>query len=399
MLGNVDENKILKSIADVLEVDEYEFISLAGEELPELSSVCDEIFKKISNSSIDVSLLKEETLGTDQQTSLCSENSFMYNKCSVGDTHAVPSPSRLPFNESKNRLCQEEFHKKPYHLLPKNVKRGTREICRKVFKESQNFKRHTEIKQRLEGAHVNTILQDIDEELHLDENEFIILDSEQLPELSTICIEIFNKISDHYNDYDLSKEVIDQHNSSRPVTFSENSETYDKRSVSDVHAAPGPSRLPFNESKGSVCKEEFQPKPYQGEPINVKLLTCKFCQNVYKDKYILRTHMQTHEGEKKTQIEQLPELGSVCTEIFNRISDPCTVSGVSKEVTFGTGPQIGQGTSSLALPELSSVCNEIFNRNPDPYNDSNLSKQVTSGANQEIGSNPVSFSEKSKKLQ
>ncbi|KAF8788110.1 Zinc finger protein 705F like protein [Argiope bruennichi] len=110
------------------------------EQLPELSSVCNEIFQNIFNSSTDANLLKEETAGTDQQTSLFSGDSVMYNKCSVGDTHAVPGPSRLPFNDGKNRLCQEKFQKKPYHLLPKNVKRDTRETCGKYSKRGKILK-------------------------------------------------------------------------------------------------------------------------------------------------------------------------------------------------------------------------------------------------------------------
>ncbi|XP_055941915.1 zinc finger protein 85-like [Argiope bruennichi] len=311
MLENGDENKILEDIAVELDLDKHEFISLAGEQLPELSSVCNEIFQNIFNSSTDANLLKEETAGTDQQTSLFSGDSVMYNKCSVGDTHAVPGPSRLPFNDGKNRLCQEKFQKKPYHLLPKNVKRDTRETCGKVFKERQNFKRHTEIRKRLRSANENTILQDIDDELDPDENEFITLGSGQLPELSTVCTEIFKSISDPCTHSSLSKEVTfgtDQHNSLRPVAFSEKSETYDIRSVSDVHAVPGPSRLPFNESKRSLFQEEFQPKPCQALNTNVKGWTYEVCQKVFEKIPSFRRHMQTHLLEKKHRCDVVENL-------------------------------------------------------------------------------------------
>ncbi|KAF8788096.1 hypothetical protein HNY73_009631 [Argiope bruennichi] len=152
-------------------------------------------------------------------------------------------------------MYEEEFQKKPYHLLPKNDKWWTSKVCRKVFKERQNFKRHTRIRKRWVSADEIAILQDIDEELHLDEKEFITAGSAQLPELSAVCTEIFNRISDTDNDSSSSK-----------------------LSLSNVHAVNGPSRLPLNESKGSVCQGEFLPKPCHAVSTNVKGWTCKVCQ-------------------------------------------------------------------------------------------------------------------------
>ncbi|KAF8788097.1 Zinc finger protein 28 like protein [Argiope bruennichi] len=284
MLGTDDPNTLLQDIADELDLDEHEFISLDCEELPELSSVCTDIFNRISDPFIDSSISKEVNFDADQPIGSSpvsfSEKSETYDKRTISDIHAVPGPSRLPFNDGKNRVCQEEFQKKPYHLLPENDKRWTRKVCRKVFKERQNFKRHTQIKKRLGGADVNTILQDIDDELHLDENKFITLSSEQFPELSAVCTEIFNKISDPDSDFSSSKLF-----------------------VNDVDAVPGPSRLPFNESKGSMCQEEFLLKPYHSESAYVKGWTCKVCKKLFKKKQNFERHLQIYGGEKELKCD------------------------------------------------------------------------------------------------
>ncbi|KAF8788092.1 Zinc finger protein 473 like protein [Argiope bruennichi] len=154
----------------------------------------------------------------------------------------------------------------------------------------------------LEIANANKILQDIEDELYPDENEFITSGSDPLSELSKFCIEIFNRISDPCTDSSLPKEVTfetDQHNHSSAISILENSETYDKQSISNVHAVPGPSRLPLSENKGSGCKVEFQTKRYKAGPTNVNPLTFQVCQKVFKEKCILKRHMQIHGGEKK----------------------------------------------------------------------------------------------------
>ncbi|XP_055942696.1 gastrula zinc finger protein XlCGF8.2DB-like [Argiope bruennichi] len=147
----------------------------------------------------------------------------------------------------------------------------------------------------------NQILQDIQDELNFDDNEIITSVSEQLPELSTVCTEILDRISDPYTDSNLSKEVTfgtDQQIGSSPVSFPEKSEPSNKQIVSDVHAVPGPSRLALNESEGSLCQREFQPKPYHSVPTDVKVWKCNVCHIVLKTKYNLKRHMQIHEGEK-----------------------------------------------------------------------------------------------------
>ncbi|KAF8788109.1 hypothetical protein HNY73_009644 [Argiope bruennichi] len=116
----------------------------------------------------------------------------------------------------------------------------------------------------LETGEANRILQDIADEIDVDENEFISLDIEELPELSSACVEIFNTISDPVPDSSLSKEVsfgTNQPTDSSTISCSEKSKNDEKSFTSDAHAVPGPSRVPFNESKGNECQEECQPKP------------------------------------------------------------------------------------------------------------------------------------------
>ncbi|KAF8788105.1 hypothetical protein HNY73_009640 [Argiope bruennichi] len=140
--------------------------------------------------------------------------------------------------------------------------------CNEAFEREQGH-RCLNSPWMLGTENANTILQHIEDELDLDENEFITSGSDQLSELSKFCIEIFNRISDPYTDSSLSKDVTFEtgpHNNIFPVPFSEESGTYDNRIVNDVHAVPGPSRLLFNESGGSFSKEEFQPKPYHSMP-------------------------------------------------------------------------------------------------------------------------------------
>ncbi|KAF8788100.1 Zinc finger and SCAN domain-containing [Argiope bruennichi] len=156
-----------------------------------------------------------------------------------------------------------------------------------------------------------TILHDIVDELDLDENEFLSLNTEQLPELSSVCAEILGRTSDPCTDSTLSKEVTfgtDQQIDSNSVSFSEKSEAYHKRLVSDVHAVPGPSRLPFNESEGSVCQEEFQPKSHHSVPSMKELWTCKFCQKVFTYKCNLKRHMKIHEGGKNHKCDYCAKL-------------------------------------------------------------------------------------------
>ncbi|XP_055941913.1 gastrula zinc finger protein XlCGF8.2DB-like [Argiope bruennichi] len=150
------------------------------------------------------------------------------------------------------------------------------------------------------------ILQDIVDELDIDENECISLNTGQLPDLSSVCTEIFNRNQKPYTDSSASKQVTSGTGlqiGSSAVVFSGKSEAYDTRTVSDVHAVPGPSRLPFNERKGSVCQEKFQPKPFKSETADVKVFTSNVCKNVFKLKNSFRRHMQIHEGEKKHRCE------------------------------------------------------------------------------------------------
>ncbi|KAF8788095.1 putative zinc finger protein 876 like protein [Argiope bruennichi] len=238
-------NQILQDIHNELNLDDNEIITSVSEQLPELSTVCTEILDRISDPYTDANLSKEVTFGTDQQIGSSPvsfpEKSEPYNKHIVSDVHAVPGPSRLSLNESEGSLCQREFQPKPYHSVP---------------------------------------TEDIDDELVLDENEFVTAAREQLPELSAVCTEIFNKISDPDSDFSSSK-----------------------LSVNDVYAVPGPSRLPFNESKGSMCQEEFLLKPYHSESANVKGWTCKVCKKLFKKKQNFERHLQIYGGEKELKCD------------------------------------------------------------------------------------------------
>ncbi|XP_055941912.1 zinc finger protein 2-like [Argiope bruennichi] len=234
----------------------------------------------------------------------------------------------------------------------------------------------------------NQILQDIEDELLLHENEFISLDSEQLPELSSVCSEIFNRISDPYTDPGVSKEETfgtdqqigsrpvslalpelssvcneifnrspdhcsdsslskqvtsgaNQEIGSNPVSFSEKSETFDKCTVNAVNVVPGPSRLLLNESEESLCQEEFQPIPYHAVSTKVKQWTCSVCRKVYKDKYRLKSHMQFHGGEKKHRCE-------FCGKLFHQKSD------LQKHVRLHTGEK----------PFSCDVCGKRFRISP-----------------------------------
>ncbi|KAF8788103.1 Myoneurin like protein [Argiope bruennichi] len=280
MLGTEDANTILQHIEDELDLDENEFITSGSDPLSELSKFCIEIFNRISDPYTDSSLSKDVTFETGPHNNSFpvpfSEESGTYDNRIANDVHAVPGLSRLLFNESGGSFSKEEFQ--PNELFDRE--QGHR--C-----------------SNSPWVLGNQILQDIQDELNLDDNEIITSVSEQLPELSTVSTEIFDRISDPYTDSNLSKEVTfgtNQQIGSSPVSFPEKSEPYNKHIVSDVHAVPCPSRLPLNESEGSLCQREFQPKPYHST--EVKLWICNVCHKVIKHKYNLKRHMQIHEGEK-----------------------------------------------------------------------------------------------------
>ncbi|XP_055941914.1 zinc finger protein 235-like [Argiope bruennichi] len=302
--------------------------------------------------------------------------------------------------------------------------------CNEAFEREQGH-RCLNSPWMLGTENANTILEDNENELNLDENEVISSVSVQLPKLSKVCTEIFNRNSDSDTDASLSKEVIfgtDQHKNSNPLSFSEKSETCDKRSVSDIHAIPGPSRLPLNESEGSFCKEEFQFKPTEVNPTDpvpteVKLRTCKICHKVFTKKYHLKRHMQIHEGVKnltcdfceksfhrknnlqthvKTHTGEKPFPCDVCGMRFithYRLQRHRTVDGrkMVRDISDGLAFE-GREYVSLAseqLPGLSAVSTEIFNRNPDSYTASSLLKQDTLRIDKHTRSSYVIVSEKS----
>ncbi|KAF8788094.1 hypothetical protein HNY73_009629 [Argiope bruennichi] len=154
-------------------------------------------------------------------------------------------------------------------------------------------------------ANENQILQDIETGLDLERHEFISPASDELPELQSVFNEIFDRISDPCTDSTLSNEVTfetDQSIGISSVSCSEKYKTYYKRIVSDVHPVPGPSLLPYNENKGSLCQKEFQPKPYKAVTTNVTGWTCKVCEKVFKEKHNFKAHIQIHGGEKKMKI-------------------------------------------------------------------------------------------------
>ncbi|KAF8788098.1 Zinc finger protein Gfi-1 like protein [Argiope bruennichi] len=195
--------------------------------------------------------------------------------------------------------------------------------CDEPFEREQGH-RCLNIPFMLGNEDANIILQDIENEKDLDENEFISLENEELPELSTACTEIFNRISDTSTDSSLSEEVtfgVDQHTGSSTISCSEKSANDEKSFTSGVHAVPGPSRLPFTESEGSGCQEEFQPTPYHAVPPNVIRWTCKVCQAVFKEEYLLKKHMDIHGAEQNQNSD-------ICEESFLRKFDLKSNSGI-----------------------------------------------------------------------
>ncbi|KAF8788106.1 hypothetical protein HNY73_009641 [Argiope bruennichi] len=102
--------------------------------------------------------------------------------------------------------------------------------CNEAFEREQGH-RCLNSPSMLETGEANRILQDIADEIDIDENELISLDIEELPELSSVCTEIFNRISDRVPDSSLSKEVsfgTNQPTDSSTISCSEKSKNDEK---------------------------------------------------------------------------------------------------------------------------------------------------------------------------
>ncbi|XP_055941911.1 zinc finger protein 624-like [Argiope bruennichi] len=147
----------------------------------------------------------------------------------------------------------------------------------------------------------------------LEGQESFSVPRQQIPRLPSVSSDIFSRNHDSYTNSSLSRQVTSetvQHTSS----CSENSVKYNKCSVTDFQAVPGPSRLTFSESTGSVCQKEFQSKPNQAESINVIQSASNVCDKVFKPTDSFRKRMQNQEGEKEHRCD-------FCGKSFQRKTD------------------------------------------------------------------------------
>ncbi|KAF8788112.1 Zinc finger protein 845 like protein [Argiope bruennichi] len=322
MLEPGDANTILQDIDDELGLDENEFISLDTEQLPELLSVCAEIFNRNQEPYTDSSLYQQVTLGADQHslssTVSFSEKSEASEKSFRSDDNAVPGPSRLPFNDSNLSVCQEDVQPKLLKSEPAHEKVFTCNDCKKVFKRKDSLRKHLLIHSGEKKHRCNVCEKTFLRQAHLKMHTRI-----HTGERPFSCLDCGKRFKGNHH---LQRHSL-VHTGEKPFKCDVCDKSYRRKSklkihmnihreltISDVHAVPGPSRLPFNDSNGSVCQEEFQPTLLKAEPAHEKVFICNDCQKVYKDEYDLKSHMLIHGGEKKHKCD-------VCEKSFLRQLD------------------------------------------------------------------------------